>query len=41
MQVEIWSVPRLSEADRQAMECLYRAHYDGAPAEAFRRDLAV
>ena len=41
MQVEIWSVPRLSEADCQAMEGLYRAHYDGAPAEAFRRDLAV
>lgn len=41
MQVEIWSVPRLSEADCQAMEGLYRAHYDGAPAEAFRRDLAA
>ena len=41
MQVEVWKIARLSEADREAMERLYRAYYEGAPVETFRRDLVV
>lgn len=39
VSVGIWAVKRLSQADRLAMEALYRRYYEGAPAAAFRRDL--
>ena len=41
VRVEIWSVARLSGADVLAMASLYRRYYEGAPEEAFRRDLAA
>jgi len=40
VKVEIWCVARVSEADRLAMESLYRHYYEGAPYEDFRRDFA-
>ncbi len=40
VNVEIWRVARLSEADCLGMESLYRCYYEGAPEESFRRDLA-
>ena len=40
VEVGIWSVARLAEADRAGMEHLYRQYYDGAPEDVFRRDLA-
>ena len=40
VKVEIWRVARVSEADRLAMESLYRYYYEGAPYEDFRRDFA-
>ena len=39
VKVEIWRVALLSQADRLAMEALYRRYYEGAPADTFRRDL--
>jgi len=39
VKVEIWRVALLSQADRLAMESLYRRYYEGAPADTFRRDL--
>lgn len=40
VEVGIWSVARLSEKDCAGMERLYRAYYEGAPDDVFRRDLA-
>ena len=39
VEVGIWSVARLGEADRAGMERLYRKYYEGAPDGVFRRDL--
>jgi len=39
VKAEIWRAGGLCETDRLAMEALYRRYYEGAPAEAFRRDL--
>lgn len=39
VEVGIWSVARLAEADRAGMERLYRKYYEGAPDGVFRRDL--
>ena len=40
VSVEIWSVARLSGDDREGMERLYRAYYEGADEDDFARDLA-
>ena len=40
VKVEIWSQSLLGEADRAAMERLYREFYVGADEADFRRDLA-
>lgn len=40
VKVEIWRVELVGEADRLAMESLYRRYYEGAPEGNFRRDFA-
>ena len=41
VDVEIWAVGRLSRDDREGMERLYRAYYEGADEGDFARDLAA